>query len=76
MARLTTKRRNSLPGGDFALPGRRYPIEDKNHARNALARVAQHGDAEEKAEVRRKVHAKFPGIGAEHHFAHDRPVTE
>ncbi len=38
-------------------------MNDKAHARNALARVAQHGSPKEKAEVRAKVHKKFPGIG-------------
>lgn len=61
--KLTTATRNKIPGGDFALPGRRYPIEDASHARNALSRVSQHGSPEEKAEVRAKVHRKFPGIG-------------
>ena len=41
----------------------KYPINDAVHARNALARVAQHGTPAEKAIVQRKVHAKFPGIG-------------
>ena len=63
MAKLSYKRRQKMPGKSFALKGRRYPIEDKAHARNALARVSQHGTSAEKAEVRRKVHAKFPGIG-------------
>lgn len=63
MARLTSSRRKALPGADFALPGRRYPIEDPNHARNALARVSQHGTPAEKATVRKKVHQKFPSIG-------------
>ena len=73
MGKLTTKKRESLPKSDFALPGKgvgpkgagagSYPIPDQNHARNALARVAQHGSPEEQAAVRRKVHAKFPGIG-------------
>lgn len=40
-----------------------YPIPDAGHARNALARVSQHGSSEEKAKVRAKVKAKFPGIG-------------
>lgn len=62
MARLSYKRRKKLPEKDFALPGGRYPIEDKAHARNALARVSQHGSPEEKATVKRKVHKKFPGI--------------
>ena len=63
MAKLTSAARNELPGADFALPGRRYPVEDKSHARNALARVSQHGSAGEKAKVRAKVHSKFPDIG-------------
>lgn len=63
MGLLTTKKRNALPSKDFAIAGRRYPVEDPNHARNALARVAQHGSESEKEEVKRKVHAKFPGIG-------------
>jgi hypothetical protein len=63
MAKLTTQTRKALPSGDFALPGRRYPVEDKNHARNALSRVSQNGTPAERAAVRRKVSAKFPGIG-------------
>lgn len=63
MAKLTSKTRKALPSGDFALPGRRYPVEDKNHARNALSRVSQNGTPAEKAAVRRKVSSKFPGIG-------------
>lgn len=63
MAKLTAKARNALPKKDFALPGGRYPVEDKNHARNALARVSQFGTAAEKAKVRAKVAAKFPSIG-------------
>lgn len=62
-----------MPKSEFALPGKgegpkgsgagSYPIPDKNHARNALARVAQHGSPSEQATVRRKVHAKYPDIG-------------
>lgn len=63
--RLTAKERQDLPSNDFALPGRRYPVNDANHARNALARVAQHGDSAEKAAVRAKVHDKFPDIGSD-----------
>jgi len=68
MADLTTKQRNKLPRKDFALPGKggkgsgSYPIPDASHARNALARVAQHGSPAEKAAVRAKVKAQFPGI--------------
>jgi len=42
MAKLTTKKRNSLPKSDFALPKeRKYPINDKSHADNAKARAQQ-----------------------------------
>lgn len=63
MAKLTPSARSKLSSSTFALPGRRYPIEDANHARNALARVAQHGTSAEKEEVRSKVHRRFPDIG-------------
>jgi hypothetical protein len=61
--KLSSAARKRLPAKSFALPGRRYPIEDKNHARNALARVSQHGTASEKARVRSAVHRKFPSVG-------------
>jgi len=73
MARLTAAARKRMPSSSFALPGKgegkggkgagSYPIPDASHARNALARVAQHGTSAEKAAVRRKVAAKYPGIG-------------
>lgn len=62
MAKLTTEARKAIPTGKFALPGRRYPIEDKTHARNALARVSQFGSPAEKSTVRRKVRTLFSGI--------------
>ncbi len=66
MGKLTTQERKAMPQSEFALPGGRYPIENASHARNALARVAQHGNAEEKAKVRSAVHRKFPEIGQAH----------
>lgn len=63
MGKLTTVARKRIPANDFALTGGRYPIEDASHARNALARVSQHGSSSEKATVRAKVHAKYPSIG-------------
>jgi hypothetical protein len=59
MTKLTTATRKKLPNSKFALPGRRYPIEDVAHARNALARVSQDGTPAEKATVRRKVDRLF-----------------
>lgn len=61
--KLTAAKRNALAGSSFALPGRRYPINDANHARNALSRVAQNGSPAEKSAVRGAVHRKYPGIG-------------
>lgn len=69
MAKLTYKERKKMPKSEFAVPSKKeggkggYPIPDKSHARNALSRVSQFGSPSEKAKVRAKVHAKFPGIG-------------
>ena len=73
MAKLSYGARQRLPSSSFALPGKgkgksgkgpgSYPIPDAAHARNALARVAQHGSSAEKARVRAKVHSRFPNIG-------------
>lgn len=64
MAKLTSKGRKRIKRSNFAIPSKRkYPIHDKAHARNALSRVAQHGSAKEKAQVRRAVKRKYPSIG-------------
>jgi hypothetical protein len=73
MAKLTAAARKKIPKSQFALPGKgkgpegkgagSYPIPDRSHAANALARVAQHGSSAEKAKVRAKVHAKYPTMG-------------
>lgn len=60
---LTTTGRKHVKEENFALPGRRYPIHDESHARNALARVAQHGTPAEQSTVRAAVAKKWPGIG-------------
>jgi len=62
---LDANARKHIAAKNFAGPDRSYPIEDEAHARNALARVAQHGSSELQAEVRRKVHEKYPSIGEE-----------
>jgi hypothetical protein len=59
---LTAKAREKIKASDFALPGRRYPIHDIKHARNALARVAQHGTPEEQKKVRAAVKRRYPNI--------------
>jgi hypothetical protein len=63
MARLTAKSRKKLPKASFAVPGKRkYPIHDRSHAANALARVSQHGSSAEKAQVRKAVARRY-GMG-------------
>jgi len=66
MTKLTTATRRKIPAGEFALPGRRYPIEDEAHARNAMARVSQDGTPAEKATVRRQVRRRFPDLKQGH----------
>jgi ribosomal protein S25 len=61
MAKLSAKERNALPAKDFAGPDRSFPVNDKNHARNALARASQF-HPELKAKIRKEVHRKFPDI--------------
>ena len=42
MAKLTTKKRESLPKKEFGMPGeKKYPMPDKAHAVNAKARATQ-----------------------------------
>ena len=41
MAKLTAAARKAIPASKFALPGGRYPIEDRSHAANAKARATQ-----------------------------------
>lgn len=61
---LSTKDRKKLSDKTFALPGKRkYPIPDKAHARNALARVASNGTAAEQKKVKAAVKKRFPGVG-------------
>lgn len=60
MSKLKTEDREELPKNKFALPEeRKYPIEDKAHARNAKSRAAQQEKAGNlSASDRKKVDAK------------------
>ena len=60
MSDLKAQERKDLPKSKFALPDeRKYPIEDKAHARNAKARAAQQEKAGNlSASDRKKVDAK------------------
>lgn len=63
-AALTTKKRDKLPKTAFAIPETKsYPIHDAGHARNALARVSQHGTPAEKKKVRAAVKRRYKNIG-------------
>jgi hypothetical protein len=65
--RLTPNERSRMSKTTFVFQkDRRYPIPDKSHARNALARVSQHGTPAERSKVRGAVHRKFPTIGQQH----------
>lgn len=68
MAKIKWSERKKLKKSSFAIPSKApasgsYPIPDASHARNALARVSQHGSSAEKAAVRAKVHLRYPNIG-------------
>lgn len=42
MAKLTAAKRKKIPKKEFGLPGqKKYPMEDKSHARNAKARASE-----------------------------------
>jgi hypothetical protein len=63
MAKLTAKKRKSMKKSTFAIPGeKKYPLPDASHARNALARVAQHGTPSEVKKVKAAVRKKFPSV--------------
>ena len=62
MAKLTAEARKKIPESKFALPGGRYPVEDKAHARDAKARASQQQrrgnlSAADKAKVDKKADA-------------------
>jgi hypothetical protein len=68
MARLTAAQRRHLSPASFAVPGKApgsgsYPVPDAGHAKAALSMVSRFGTSAEKAMVRKKVQAKFPGMG-------------
>lgn len=42
MAKLTAKARKAIPKSEFGLPGeKKYPMEDKSHARAAKSRASE-----------------------------------
>jgi hypothetical protein len=61
-APLNAARRKRLPDSDFALPGRRYPIDTPARARSALAYVMQHGTEHEQKTVYAAVRKRYPDM--------------
>jgi len=65
--KLTTRGRKQIKKSNFAIPSKApgsgsYPIHDISHARNALARVAQHGSPTEKETVKSAVYKNYPEL--------------
>ena len=69
---LSAAERRALPNKDFVFPGKgegpegkqrgAYPINDKKHARAALAMAAAHASPEKEARVKAAVKKKYPEI--------------
>lgn len=73
MAKLTAADRKALRKKSFAVPSQApgsgsYPIEDRSHAQNALARSSGKPVA---GQVRAAVERKFPGLVARDHTGGD-----
>lgn len=71
MAKLNTAARKDLSTSQFAVPSKApasgsYPIPDKAHAQNALARSAGKPVA---PQVKAAVKKKYPGIGVKGYMA-------
>jgi len=83
-AKLSYRERQRLPDSAFAIVYRdpktgekirKYPIHDRAHAKNALARVAQFGTPEEREIVRRKVYQRYPDLKKQREEKIGRPLT-
>ncbi len=59
--KLSAAQRQALPSSAFALPGRRFPIHDEAHARQAL-RMKGHATPAEQALIEKKVYARYPNL--------------
>lgn len=63
MSKLTPTQRSNLSNSTFAIPSeRKYPINDKNHARAAIMLINKGGlTTEQKQTVMKKALAKLRG---------------
>lgn len=71
MGELTAAQRDAMPDTDFAIVRgtgrqkiRQYPIHDKAHAVDALARVEQNGSTSDQAAVKRAVCMRYSDLPA------------
>lgn len=63
MAKLKKGQRRKIPASAFAYPAtRKYPIHDRSHARNALARAASSKTGGTYAHVAAAVNRRYPGM--------------
>jgi len=66
--KLTASSRKKIANKNFALGGRKFPIEDKGHGEKAL-QLAPRSEAagnitpSQVSEIKSEVHAKYPSIG-------------
>lgn len=74
MARLNAKQRKALPAGDFAGPGRSFPMNDMAHIRSAV-REEKFADPATRAKINARAKAAGVNVGgdgkvfADHHQA-------
>lgn len=65
-AKLKSKARGKLPASDFADPkGRKLPMHDEPHVRNALSRLNQTDTVTPKAEVASRLRSRAKSMGIE-----------
>jgi hypothetical protein len=63
VATLTARKRKKLGKKSYAIPSKKlYPIHDKAHAKNALARAASPKNRGHYATVRKAVLKKYPSL--------------
>lgn len=61
--KMTSAKRSKMKSSTFGLAGKRkYPLDTKGRAKNALARVAQHGTKAEQKAVRAKAVKRYPSL--------------
>lgn len=64
LATVDASKRSSLKPGDFALPPDGYPMHDRAHAANALARGKQHASPQEYATIKARVCKRYSDLPA------------